>query len=63
MCFLLDAGVCELVYPRPHSLKGPLQIDHSQDPTDIAENYYFVHKQPRSTWTYEMQLRPWVEKF
>ncbi len=32
-------------------------------PDDIAEAYYQLHLQPRSTWTHELDLRPWVEKF
>ena len=32
-------------------------------PEDIAEAYYRLHVQPRSTWTLELDLRPWVEKF
>lgn len=32
-------------------------------PGDIAEAYYRLHLQPRSTWTLELDLRPWVEKF
>ncbi|MCH8999026.1 MAG: adenosylcobinamide-GDP ribazoletransferase [Proteobacteria bacterium] len=32
-------------------------------PDDIAEAYYQLHRQPRSTWTHELDLRPWVEKF
>ena len=30
-------------------------------PDDIAENYWMLHRQPRSAWTYELDLRPWVE--
>jgi NAD(P)-dependent dehydrogenase (short-subunit alcohol dehydrogenase family) len=30
---------------------------------DIAENYWNLHAQPRSAWTHELDLRPWVEKF
>ncbi|MCP4003459.1 MAG: SDR family oxidoreductase [bacterium] len=30
-------------------------------PDDIAENYWMLHKQPRSAWTHELDLRPWVE--
>ncbi|HEX9462144.1 MAG TPA: SDR family NAD(P)-dependent oxidoreductase [Alphaproteobacteria bacterium] len=33
------------------------------DPDAIAANYLHVLKQPRSAWTWEMELRPWVEKF
>lgn len=29
----------------------------------IAENYYHLHRQPRSAWTQELDLRPWTEKF
>ena len=38
--------------------------DHAiLNPDDIAENYLFVHNQPRSAWTFEMDLRPWCEKW
>lgn len=30
-------------------------------PDDIAETYWTIHKQPRSAWLHETQLRPWVE--
>jgi NAD(P)-dependent dehydrogenase (short-subunit alcohol dehydrogenase family) len=30
-------------------------------PDDIAENYYTLHRQRRSAWTHELDLRPWVE--
>lgn len=33
------------------------------DPADIAESYMHVIKQPRSAWTQEIEVRPWVEKF
>lgn len=29
----------------------------------IAANYLMLHRQPRSAWTHELDLRPWVEKF
>lgn len=32
-------------------------------PDAIAESYYQLHRQPRSAWTHELDLRPWVEKF
>ena len=32
-------------------------------PGAIAENYWTLHAQPRSAWTHELDLRPWVEKF
>lgn len=30
-------------------------------PDDIAENYLAIHKQSRSAWTHELDMRPWVE--
>ena len=33
------------------------------DPAAIAEAYWHLHMQPRSAWTLEIDLRPWVEKF
>jgi NAD(P)-dependent dehydrogenase (short-subunit alcohol dehydrogenase family) len=33
------------------------------DPDAIAEAYWQLHRQPRSAWTHELDLRPWSEKF
>jgi NAD(P)-dependent dehydrogenase (short-subunit alcohol dehydrogenase family) len=33
------------------------------DADAIAPNYLTLHRQPRSAWTHELDLRPWVEKF
>ncbi len=33
------------------------------DPDAIAANYLHVLRQPRSAWTWEMELRPWTERF
>lgn len=30
-------------------------------PDDIAENYWTLHRQPRTAWTFELDLRPYVE--
>jgi len=41
-------------------------VDHAQsmlDPDAIAETYLHVLMQPRSAWTWEVELRPWVERF
>ena len=37
--------------------------DSMLDPDAIAANYLHVLKQPRSAWTWEIELRPWTEKF
>jgi len=33
------------------------------NPDHIAEAYWQLHRQPRSAWTQEMDLRPWMETF
>jgi len=37
--------------------------DSTLDPDAIAQTYLNVLKQPRSAWTWEIELRPWVERF
>ena len=37
--------------------------DAHLDPDAIAQSYLDVHQQHRSAWTWELELRPWVEKF
>lgn len=44
------------------------RIDWSENdltlaPDAIAETYYRLHTQSRSAWTFEVDLRPWAEKF
>jgi len=33
------------------------------DPDAIAETYWYLHQQPPSTWTHELDLRPFKERF
>ena len=37
--------------------------DSLLDPAAIAETYMAVLRQPRSAWSLEVELRPWVERF
>jgi NAD(P)-dependent dehydrogenase (short-subunit alcohol dehydrogenase family) len=51
---------------RPHSAvehKGAEETDSLLDPDAIAEAYFQLHRQHRSAWSLEVDLRPWVEKF
>ena len=34
---------------------------HPRSRSTIAENYWQLHRQPRSAWTHELDLRPWME--
>jgi hypothetical protein len=33
------------------------------DPDAIAETYWQTARQHRSAWTWEVELRPWVDRF
>ena len=33
------------------------------DPDAIAETYLHLIRQPRSAWSWEIEVRPWVERF
>lgn len=45
-----------------HSVAGRGR-DAVIDPAAIAETYFQIHLQPRSAWSLEVDLRPYVEKF
>ena len=47
-------------FPERYALKEQQGI---LDPEAIAENYWRLHVQPRSAWTHELDLRPWIEKW
>ena len=36
-------------------------VDGLLQPDDIAETYWAIHNQKRSAWTFETDVRPWVE--
>ena len=48
---------------RAHRLAGTSVDDNMADPDRIAETYLQLHGQHRSTWAFEVVLRPWVEKW
>lgn len=56
--FIIDGGI-----RNPGVTEAPDKPDSLLDPDAIAANYLHVLRQPRSAWTWEMELRPWVEKF
>jgi len=37
--------------------------DSTLDPDAIAQSYLYLLQQPRSAWTWEIEVRPWVERF
>jgi NADP-dependent 3-hydroxy acid dehydrogenase YdfG len=56
--FVIDGGI-----RNPGRTESPDKPDSMLDPDAIAETYLHVLRQPRSAWTWEVELRPWVEKF
>lgn len=57
--FVLDGGIAS---SRPQPAEGDTE-DKWLDPDAIAQEYLHIHRQHRSAWTWEIELRPWVEKF
>src|SRR6201993_3832390 len=56
--FVIDGGIRSAT--RTEHTDKP---DSMLDPDAIALNYWNVLQQSRSAWTWELELRPWVEKF
>ena len=46
---------------RRHRLAGDSENDNMADPDKIAETYLHLHRQHKSTWTFEAIVRPWTE--
>ena len=56
--FIIDGAI-----RNPGRTEPPDRPDSMLDPDAIAAAYLQLLRQPRSAWTWEMELRPWVEKF
>ena len=56
--FVIDGGIRSAT-----RLDPPERPDSFLDPDAIALSYWNVLQQPRSAWSWELELRPWVEKF
>ncbi|MGN2390883.1 SDR family NAD(P)-dependent oxidoreductase [Pelomicrobium sp. G1] len=57
---VIDGQIRSERYEHLLAQRGP---DALLEPEAIAEAYYQLHRQPRSAWTQELDLRPWVERF
>lgn len=56
--FVIDGGVRSARRPDPAE-----RPDSTLDPDAIAQTYLEVLRQPRSAWSLEVEMRPWVETF
>jgi NAD(P)-dependent dehydrogenase (short-subunit alcohol dehydrogenase family) len=54
----IDTEFIRETFPERYALK---EREGIVDPDNIAETYWQIHKQPRSAWTHETELRPWLE--
>ncbi len=56
--FVIDGAI-----RNPGRTEPPDKPNSMLDPDAIAESYLQVLRQPRSAWAWEIELRPWVERF
>jgi NAD(P)-dependent dehydrogenase (short-subunit alcohol dehydrogenase family) len=56
--FIIDGAVRSPRHPDP-----PERPDSTLNPDSIAQTYVDVLRQPRDAWSFEVELRPWVETF
>jgi NAD(P)-dependent dehydrogenase (short-subunit alcohol dehydrogenase family) len=56
--FVIDGGISSA-----KRVPSPDNPDSLLDPDAIAQTYLNTLNQPRSAWSSEVELRPWVEKF
>jgi len=55
---VIDGGIASATRPAPADAPDSLLT-----PDAIAQTYWQIIKQPRNAWTWEIELRPWVERF
>ena len=58
--FVVDGGILKAGGDARAAARG---TDGMLEPDAIAETYLAVHRQHRSAWSFELDVRPWVEKF
>lgn len=56
--FVIDGGIAQ-----PGETRAGRGPDGFLNPDAIAQTYLQIHDQPRSAWTWEVELRPWTETF
>lgn len=64
---IIDSGVdTEWVRQRRIEANGPDALDNPDllmPPSSVAESYWLLYQQPRSAWTFELEIRPFGEKW
>ncbi len=54
---------CVLDTPGVRKVYGELDPESMSNTDDVAETYYWLHRQPRSAWSNEVELRPYTEEW
>ncbi len=57
---MVDTGFINEHLPEAVKAAGK---DGIVNPDDLADNYVMLHYQPRNAWTFELDIRPWAEKW
>jgi NADP-dependent 3-hydroxy acid dehydrogenase YdfG len=55
---VIDGGIASPARPVPAD-----KPDSMLDPDAIADTYWHLLQQPRNAWSWEIEVRPWVERF
>jgi NAD(P)-dependent dehydrogenase (short-subunit alcohol dehydrogenase family) len=56
----IDTEFIRTTFPQMYALKDQGGI---LDPAHIADQFWMLHVQPRDAWTFELDLRPWMERW
>lgn len=56
----IDTDFIRDSFPERYALKDQ---DGILNPDHIADNYWHLQRQPRDAWTFELDLRPWTERW
>ncbi|MGE8191177.1 SDR family oxidoreductase [Pseudomonas sp. NPDC086278] len=56
----IDTDFIRENFPEKYATKDE---DGILNPEHIADNYWYLHSQPRDAWTFELDLRPWNERW
>jgi len=56
----IDTAFIRDNFPEKYAEKGQ---DGILSPEHVADAYWYLHSQPRDAWTFELDLRPWMERW
>ena len=58
---MIDTAFIKENFPDQYAAK--VGVDGLLNPDHIAQNYWMLHRQPRDAWTFELDLRPYMERW